>query len=200
MLIASFMIQWSPSSIREAAIFILMPILYFCPMEEAFHFSSVLEESTNKLWGCHFSVPKALADTLIGTNDSRRVVCVLNGKIEHQCALLPHGDGTFVITVNKKIQTQLGLKFGVRINVSLRKDESEYGLPMPEELAELLAQDEEGDRLFHALTPGKLRTLLYLVGQPKSSDIRLHRALVVVEHLKTNQGKIDYKKLNLAVR
>jgi uncharacterized protein YdeI (YjbR/CyaY-like superfamily) len=71
---------------------------------------------------------------------------------------------------------------------------------MPEELAELLAQDEEGDRLFHALTPGKLRTLLYLVGQPKSSDIRLHRALVVVEHLKTNQGKIDYKKLNLAVR
>jgi hypothetical protein len=184
----------------EAAIFILRPIVYFCTMEEALHFSSVLEESTNKLWGCHFSVPGAVANTLIGAGDSKRVVCVLNEKIEYQCALLPHGDGTFVITVNKKIQTKLGLKYGVRVNVSLRKDESEYGLPMPEELAELLAQDEEGDRLFHALTPGKLRTLLYMVGQPKSSDIRLHRALVVVEHLKVNHGKIDYKKLNLAIR
>ncbi len=69
-----------------------------------------------------------------------------------------------------------------------------------EELAELLAQDEEGNRFFHALTPGKLRTLLYIVGQPKNSDIRLHRALAIVEHLKMNQGKIDYKTLNISIR
>ena len=71
---------------------------------------------------------------------------------------------------------------------------------MTEELAELLAQDEEGNRLLHALTPGKIRTLLYIVGQPKTSDTRLHRALVVVEHLKANKGKIDYKQLNVSVR
>jgi uncharacterized protein YdeI (YjbR/CyaY-like superfamily) len=71
---------------------------------------------------------------------------------------------------------------------------------MPPELAELLAQDDEGDRLFHALTPGKIRTLLYMVGQPKNSELRLHRALVVVEHLKQHQGKIDYKQLNLSLR
>jgi hypothetical protein len=174
--------------------------MYFCRMEEALHFSSVLEESTNKLWGCHFLVPVAVADTLIGAGDSKRVVCVLNEKMEYQCALMPHGNGTFVITVNKKIQTRLGLKIGVSIRASLRKDESEYGLPMPEELAELLAQDEEGNQLMHALTPGKLRSLLYIIGQPKHSDIRLHRALVVVEHLKANQGKIDYKQLNLTLR
>ncbi|MFN0175270.1 MAG: DUF1905 domain-containing protein [Saprospiraceae bacterium] len=169
-------------------------------MEEALHFNSVLEESTNKLWGCHFAVPKAVADALAGAGDSKRVVCVLNEKMEYQCAMLPRGDGAFVITVNKKIQTKFGLKIGSKISASLRKDESEYGLPMPEELAELLAQDEEGNRLMHALTPGKLRTLLYIVGQPKNSDTRLHRALVVVEHLKANKGKIDYKQLNVAVR
>lgn len=173
---------------------------YFCRMEGTYHFDSVLEQSTNNLWGCHFAVPKAIADALITPGEAKRVVCLLNEKIEYQCALVPRGDGTHVITVNKKNQTQLGLKIGSKITASLRKDESEYGLPMPEELAELLAQDEEGNKLMHALTPGKLRTLLYLIGQPKSSDRRLHRALVVVEHLKLNHGKIDYKQLNLAVR
>ncbi len=169
-------------------------------MEEPLHFNSILEESTNRLWGCHFVVPMGVVASLFGMDESKRVVCVLNEKEAYQCALLPQGDGLFVITVNKKIQTKLGLKIGTKITANLRKDESEYGLPMPEELAVLLEQDEEGDKLFHTLTPGKRRTLLYIVGQPKKSDLRLHRALAVVDHLKRNNGKIDYKQLNISVR
>ncbi len=169
-------------------------------MEEAIHFNSVLEESTNKLWGCHFAVPLLVVNTLIAGTEDRRVVCLLNEKVEYQCALLPRGDGTFVITMNKKIQTKLGLKFGSNVAVSLRKDESEYGLPMPEELAELLAQDDAGNKFFHALTPGKIRTLLYIIAQPKNSDARLSRAITIMEHLKKNQGKIDYKQLNVALK
>ena len=171
-------------------------------MEETLQVSSVLEESTNKLWGCHFAVPQVVAETFVAASgkEGKRVICTLNEKINYQCALLPRGDGSYLITVNKSTQTKLGLKIGSKVNVSLRKDESEYGLPMPEELAEVLAQDEEGSRLLHALTPGKIRTLLYMVGQPKNTDIRLHRALTVVEHLKMNKGKIDYKQLNLSLR
>lgn len=164
-------------------------------MDNIFEFTSTLEASTNKLWGSHFAVPDLIAKALIN-GEHRRVVCILNKKIEYQCALLPRGDGSFLITVNKKIRDQMALKPGSKVEVSLRKDESEYGLPMPEELAELLSQDEEGHRLFHALTPGKIRTLLYIAAQPKNSDIRLSRALTIVEHLKTNDGKINYKQLN----
>lgn len=167
--------------------------------EESYQFTSILEISTNKLWGSHFAVPDAIANTLIDGND-RRVVCLLNDKVEYQCALLPRGDGSYLITVNKKIRDQLGLQPGSKVTVTLHKDESEYGLPMPDELAELLRQDEEGNRLFHALTPGKLRTLLYIAGRPKNSDIRLHRALVIVEHLKKNSGKINYRQLNEELR
>lgn len=169
-------------------------------MEEALQFSAVLEISTNKLWGAHIGVPPLVAATLIEGNESRRVVCTLNAQIEYQCALLHRGDGTYLVMVNKKSQTKLGLKEGSRVEVSLRKDESEYGLPMPEELAELLAQDEEGNRLFHALTPGKMRTLLYITGQPKNSELKLHRALIVVEHLKQQGGKIDFKLLYDAMK
>ena len=168
-------------------------------MENAFHFTSAMEISTNKLWGSHFAVPDIIARALID-GDDRRVICTLNEKIEYQCALIPRGDGSFLIMVNKKTRDKLDLKPGSQVSVSLRKDESEYGLPMPEELAELLKQDEEGNRLFHALTPGKLRTLLYIVGQPKSSDARLRRALVIVEHLKKNGGKINYRQLNEEMR
>lgn len=163
--------------------------------EDSFDFTSTLEESTNKLWGSHFAVPDVIAKTLI-RGDDRRVVCTLNEKMEYQCALLPRGNGSFLITVNKKTREKLGIKPGSQVSVSLRKDESEYGLPMPEELEELLKQDEDGNRLFHALTPGKLRTLLYIAGQSKNSDVRLRRALVIVEHLKKNGGKINYRQLN----
>ena len=162
-------------------------------------FRSVLERSTNKLWGCHFEVPDRVAAALVdGT--SRRVFCSINGREEHQCALIPHGDGRFVITVNKKLQTELGLSYGAEVDVTLRKDDSIYGLPMPEELAELMRQDQDSDRLFHALTAGKQRTLLYIIGNGKTSDDRVRRTLVVTGHLKANKGKINFKQLNESLK
>ncbi len=158
-------------------------------------FTAFLESSNNKLWGFHLPVPEIIAQAFLA-EDAKRVVCTLNEKVEFQCALIAKGEGVYCIMVNKKIRDQLGLKPGSSAHVSLRKDESEYGLPMPEELAEVLAQDEEGNRLFHALTPGKLRTLLYIVGHVKNTDARIARAFAIVEHLKANGGKINYRQLN----
>jgi len=166
---------------------------------DTLHFTSALEVSTNKLWGAHLAVPDFIAQAL-AEDGERRVVCNLNDSVEYQCAMLPRGDGSYLITVNKKLQTSLGIKPGSLVRVSMWKDTSEYGLPMPEELAEVLAQDEAGNRMFHALTPGKLRTLLYIVGHVKSTDARISRALIIVDHLKSNGGKIDYRKLNDALK
>ncbi len=158
-------------------------------------FTAMLESSNNKLWGFHFPVPDLVAQVFMAAG-SKRVVCTLHEKISFQCGLIPKGNGTYCIMVNKKIRDQLGLQPGSSAQVSLRKDDSEYGLPMPEELAEVLAQDEEGYRMFHALSPGKLRTLLYIVGHVKNTDARIGRAIAIVEHLKANDGKILYKQLN----
>lgn len=169
------------------------------PVRNKLQFTSTLEKSDNKLWGCHFSVPKAVAQKLID-GSSRRVVCTLNNATEYQCALLPHGNGTFVITVNKKLRDTLKLTFGMAVQVSLKKDESKYGLPMPEELEELFRQDKEARLLFHALTAGKQRTLLYIIGSAKGPDGRVSRAIIITKHLKTNAGKINYKELFQALK
>lgn len=166
------------------------------------NFTATLDDFQSDLWHFFIPVPAAIALQFSEGND-RRVVCSLHnpkGKAEFQCALMPRGDGSFFINVNKKIRDKLDLKLGGQVEVSLQKDESEYGLPMPEEFAEVLASDAEGNELFHALTPGKQRSLLYIAGQLKSSDRRIHRALVIVQHLKNLAGKIDFKQLNIDLR
>jgi hypothetical protein len=168
-------------------------------VQKQIEFRSTLERSTNKLWGYHFLVPtKVTAQLMSGA--SRRVVCTLNDTATYQCALLPHGNGRFVITVNKTLRAKLQLGFGDNVRVRLQPDTTKYGLPLPEELKALLRQDTEGNTLFHALTKGRQRTLLYIIGQVKDPDKRLRRAVTVINHLKTNNGIINYKQLSLLLR
>lgn len=102
--------------------------------------------------------------------------------------------------MNKKIRDALRLDFGMEAEVTLKKDMSDYGLPMPEELLEVFRQDPAGKKLFHALTPGKQRTLLYIIGKVKDQEKRINRALVIVRHLSENKGRIDYRKLSVSLK
>lgn len=163
-------------------------------------FTSVMEKFDSNLWGFHFCVSAEIGNQFVTEGNDRRVICTLNDKQEFQCALMPKGDGNFFINVNKKLRDALKLAIGSQVSVLLKKDESEYGLPMPEELKELLLQDEEGDKLFHELTIGKQRTLLYIVGSVKDTGKRISRALAIINHLKATGGKIDYKELNEGLR
>lgn len=158
-------------------------------------FTSALHKFDGNLWYYYLPVPAGIANQYIVGKD-RRVICTLNETTVFQAALMPLGDGNFFVNVNKTIRTKLKLQEGSDVQVSLQKDQSEYGLPVPEEFAELLKQDEEGSKRFHALTPGKQRTLLYIVAKPKSSDLRIRNGMVILEHLKRTQGVVHYKQLN----
>lgn len=165
---------------------------------ERFQFVSTLEQSTNRLWGSHVRVPGRIAAQLID-RQSRRVVCALNNAAEYQCAILRAGNA-FVISVNKQLRDKLRLAYGMEVRVSLRRDSSKYGLPFPEELHELFRQVPEGKVLFHALTPGRQRTLLYIIGSAKDTEQRAKRSATVLRHLKANRGKINYKELSSSLK
>jgi hypothetical protein len=163
------------------------------------HFTATLEKSHNKLWGSHVRVPNSIALKLVDQK-SRRVIRTLNGSADHQCALLPFGNGVFMLSVNKRWCDTLHLEIGSRVRVGLRKDDSKYGLPVPEELKELFRQDKEGSRFFHALTIGKQRILLYIIGSAKTPDARAWKATIIVRHLRENHGKIHYRQLSQALK
>jgi hypothetical protein len=162
-------------------------------------FTAQLGRFNSNLWHFHIMVPDNVSKKFL-EDGNKRVVCTLNGKIEFQCALMPAGDGAYFINLNQKIRDTLNLKIGSEVEVSLVNDESQYGLPMPEEFNELLRMDDEGNALFHALTPGKQRTLLHIIGTPKNADSRIRRAICVVNHLKDTRGKINYKILNELIK
>lgn len=161
-------------------------------------FTAPIEKHDSEVWFYHIVVPQEIVDHFLN-DGGQRVVCTLNGKESFQCALMP-ADGKRFININKKLRDKLGLVLGEPVTASLSKDTSEYGLPMPDEFREMLNQDPVGDRLFHELTPGKQRNLLYIAGGVKSIDKRIERAIVIVEHLKTHQGKIDFKALNVEMK
>lgn len=157
-------------------------------------FTATLEKSTNRLWGSHLRVPQLVAKKLV-REGSRRVLRTLNGSESHHCALLPYGGGSFVLSVNKKWCKTLNLEIGSEVRVGLQRDESAYGLPIPAELKELFRQDKKGSRLFHSLTQGRQRTLLYIIGSARDPNARAWKAAIILRHLLDNDGKILYRPL-----
>jgi uncharacterized protein YdeI (YjbR/CyaY-like superfamily) len=89
---------------------------------------------------------------------------------------------------------KLGVKVGDTIEVSLQKDESKYGAEMPDELAEILKLDEEGFRRFENLVPGKSRYIIQYLLKIKSPQLRIEKALRIIENLKKcPEGKEVFK-------
>ena len=162
-------------------------------------FKAVLTASTGKYGGSYFPVPERIAKKFELKNGTRRVVCTANGELTFPCAVLPHSEG-FYIGTNKQIREGLRIEAGDKVSLELVADESKYGYPMPEELQEVLNQDPEGDRVFHSLTPGMQRSMLYSIGRHKDVDRRIHVALIVIEHLKKNEGKIVYEELKAELK
>lgn len=166
-------------------------------MPKPVSFESTLTKSASG-W-LYLPVSPEIAERFPISSKTRRVVCTLNGSYTYQCALVP-GKGIFSIGVNKPIREKLGLNEGDIVGVKIEADTSKYGMPMPEEFEEVLRQDPEGDRLFHALTPGKQRSLLYMIANPKNIDSRIHLGLIVLEHLKDNGGKLDPERLHYEMK
>lgn len=145
--------------------------------------------------GWHFLIFDGKISDKLGFEDRfRRILCSINGGEKFHCALMPDGTDLYII-VNKKHRDALGIVAGDMVEVVLERDESKYGLPMPEEFQAVLDQDAQGDRLFHALGKGQQRSVLYLLSRPKDVDVRIHQSLVVLKHLKDNDGKVIGDKL-----
>jgi uncharacterized protein YdeI (YjbR/CyaY-like superfamily) len=110
--------------------------------------------------------------------------------------LVALGGGSGYISINNKRLKQLGLQTGETAHISLQKDETAYGMEFPEELTELLSQDEEGKRRFDMLPPGKQRYIIYYVAGVKNSQLRIDRALLLINNLKQLPlGKESFKEM-----
>lgn len=167
--------------------------------ESWYELKLVLSKFDGALWSYHVSVPNALVNEL-AHDGNKRVLCRINGSDALNLAFMHDGKGGFFLMFNKDTIKSLDLELGQKLNIALARDESKYGMPISEEMTECLHQDPEGAQLFEALTPGKKRSLIHVVNKVKSTDLRILKSLVILQHLKINKGILDYKLLNEAFR
>jgi hypothetical protein len=144
-------------------------------------------------------IPKKKVESFGFKGNLRRVICTLNGTETFNCSLFP-SKGDYFITLSKKLRDKLGVDVGDAVAIELSKDESKYGMPMPEEFAEVLRQDPDGEKLFEALSPGNQKLLLKLIIMVRDVDKRIVRGLVALDTLKASKGKFDYHELHDAMR
>lgn len=145
--------------------------------------------------GMHYlEVPQEVVQQL-GTLKIR-LHCTVNQTLTFQCGLMALGEGKAYISISKKRMQQLRLALHDTATVALEKDNSAYGTDMPEELKELLHQDEEGNRRFQLLKPSVQRYVLNHVSAVKSPQLRVDRAITLIENLKTlPEGKENFRAM-----
>lgn len=163
--------------------------------ERAIKFQTTLKKHRGDYIWHYIAVDKETGEKFPVKEKSRRVLCSVNGKEKFHCALMHDGNGAFWISVSKAMMKKFGLSLGDELDVSLWPDNSKYGVKMPEEFTEVLKQDPPGSKLFHKLTAGKQRSLIFQIIQFKDIDRRIHSALIVLEHLKDNDGSVNAEKL-----
>lgn len=158
-------------------------------------FDSLLEKYENNLWNYHLKVPQ---DVVIKIKKKKmtRFMCSLNKGTCFHASLMPAGEGIYFIKINKELRQKHHINLGDNVTVLIEKDKSKYGMPLPEEMEELFLHDPEGNQLFHQLTPGKQRSLLYLIIKIKSKEKRLEKSFIILEHIKEYKGDLDFKILN----
>ena len=153
----------------------------------------------SSVWGHAVQVPDDIL-VFYKKKEVARFIATINKSTAIHCAFIPNGKGSAYILLNKEIRKEHKIAVDDEVSITVKPDESKYGMHLPEELEELFYQDPEGSEVFHKLTPGKQRSLLFIVGKPKSSKSRLKKALTIIEYLKHTGGQIDYKELNEAFK
>jgi Domain of unknown function (DUF1905)/Bacteriocin-protection, YdeI or OmpD-Associated len=134
--------------------------------------------------GMHFIMLDNKTVKALTKGNNKRVICRLNDTVEFHCAIMPKKEGGHFINIGLTICKKLKIKEGLKVLATFTVDKTEYQFAMPEELKEVFTTDPEADEIFHLLTVGNQRGLIYLVGQTKSRDKKIEKALKIAERIK----------------
>ena len=149
---------------------------------EPLSFNVVLEPLDQKMVHHLIAVPDEIAVQFIEGKGAPQILCSIEGSAEFPCALNPR-HGRYVIIASKQLIKKNKLAIDVPFKISIRHDPNN-GLALPEELAEVLIQDEVGSKVYEALNDSNKRGFIYYVNQAKSIDSRIKRSFEIMEKMK----------------
>ena len=131
----------------------------------------------------HFlAIPAEHVDAVREAGDGRYVITV-NDAVTWHCGLLPTGDGRWFVAVSKAKIKAAQTTFGGWVHVDLAVDKSKYGMPIPDDLQDMLDDDPEFLKRFDAMLPGKRRGMIHHIASAKTDATVAKRILKLMQEL-----------------
>ena len=130
-------------------------------------------------------VPAELAADL-RVRKLRRLIGTLNHLPFNLALQSRAGDDARFLLLSRQTLREIKARAGDPITVVCQPDETPDEITLPEELAEVFDHEPEAAARFHALTPGRRRSLVHYVSSAKGVDTRIKRALELACKLRTN--------------
>lgn len=144
-------------------------------------FEAVLERSGNSL---HWTIVRIPFDAVKvwGKRGHIRVKGEMNG-FPISTSLFPTGDGSHMMTVNKKMQAGGKAGPGMKAKFRLEPDTAPREIKPSEDLQRLLRQSKQLQKYFDALSPSTRREIARWVRDGKAAETRRRRAEQLAERL-----------------
>ncbi len=138
-----------------------------------------LGEQGEKTGWTIIEVPSDIADKLMpGQKKSFRVKGLLDNHPIKQTALIPMGEGDFIMAINATMRKAIGKKQGASVKVQLEPDTEEYILDA--DLMACLDDEPRAKKFFFSLPPGHRRYFSNWIGSAKTDQTRAKRIAATV--------------------
>lgn len=112
-----------------------------------------------------------------------RVEGTLN-QVVFNLAIQSKKNGPKYLSVSQAMRKSAKVKPGDKVTVSFVTVDSDK-LDLPEEMEAVLAQDDEGAKKWKKLTVGLQRSLVHYINSSKNIDVRIERALFLINKVKS---------------
>lgn len=147
-------------------------------------------ECGDKTGWTYVLIDKACAKKLKDTKKSFRVKGFLDNFPVEQAAVMPMGDGNFILAFNAAMRKGTGKAAGDFIQVTLEEDTQK--LRISSDLSECLENETEARTFFNTLNPSNQRYFSKWIESAKTADTKTKRIILTIEAL---LRKINYPQM-----
>ncbi|MBL0742077.1 YdeI/OmpD-associated family protein [Chryseolinea lacunae] len=125
---------------------------------------------------------------------SFRVKGKLDGHAIEKIALLPMGNGTFILPLNLTMRKAIGKDRGEKVKVALELDDRE--LKISRDLLVCLAEDPEAEKFFKSLPPSHQRYFSKWIESAKTAPTKTRRIVMAMTAFAKKQGYSEMMRAN----
>ncbi len=157
-------------------------------------FSTVIKKFSSKgekTGWTYIEISEAVAQMLKPNNKkSFRVIGSLDNYKFEGLALIPMGEGVFILALNASIRKKIGKQQGAKINIKIEVDNNP--VTMNEGLMECLADEPDSLSFFNTLAPGHRKYFSNWIESAKTEETKTKRIALTINAL---SKKWDYGQM-----